>query len=415
MSAPVDCLLPNPMRLAIFTSHPIQYQAPWFRALARVPGLELKVFFSYIPDATRQGVGFGKAFEWDVPLLEGYSWAVFSEFNILLGGGKVVDGFVRGIGTALESFNPDVALVLGWHHRSLIQALVTCRLKGIPIVLRGESNNLYRRPLVKRLAHRLLFAQCAAFLAIGSANAALYASAGVAEDKIYMARYFVDNDWFARQYAKFRPDRTALRATFGIAAESTCFCFVGKLEAKKRVTDFIAAFKLAFAQDSAISALIVGSGEMEAVAKAEAHGLPIVFAGFLNQSEISKAYVCGDVLVLPSDYGETWGLVVNEAMVSGLPALVSARAGCAHDLVRDGETGFVCRFGDAEDMAAKMIRLSTSPALRRTLGEQARALVMSEFTVARAVQETLSVVSDCRSRHAHNRTADRHFRPSYGP
>ncbi len=56
------------------------------------------------------------------------------------------------------------------------------------------------------------------------------------------------------------------------------------------------------------------------------------FAGFLDQSEISKAYVAADVLVLPSDYSETWGLVVNEAMASGLPSVVSDRCGCALDL-----------------------------------------------------------------------------------
>ncbi len=403
----------TPVRLAIFTSHPIQYQAPWFRALARIPGLELKVFFSYIPDATRQGVGFGKAFECDVPLLEGYTWDVFAKLELPSGSAKLLNGAIQGIGSALDSFKPDVALILGWHHPSLVQSLLMCRLKDIPIVLRGESNNLRRRPVFARLAHRLLFAQCKAFLAIGAANAALYASAGVAQDKIFMARYFVDNDFFSRQYSKFRPDRSKLRAGFGISQDSTCFCFVGKLEPKKRVTDFVAAFRSAFEKDPTISALIVGAGETGEKAKAEARGLPIAFAGFLNQSEISKAYACADVLVLPSDYGETWGLVVNEAMVSGLPAVVSERVGCAHDLARDEETGFVCRFGDIEDIAAKMVLLSTQPALRCALGDRARSLVMSEFSVTRAIEETLAVVRACKVQHEKGRTAGGGFRPFY--
>jgi len=57
------------------------------------------------------------------------------------------------------------------------------------------------------------------------------------------------------------------------------------------------------------------------------------FTGFLNQTEISKAYIAADCLVLPSDYRETWGLVVNEAMASGLPCVVSDNCGCAEDLV----------------------------------------------------------------------------------
>jgi len=59
---------------------------------------------------------------------------------------------------------------------------------------------------------------------------------------------------------------------------------------------------------------------------------PASFAGFLNQTEISQAYVAADCLVLPSDFGETWGLVVNEALASGLPCIVSEACGCADDL-----------------------------------------------------------------------------------
>jgi glycosyltransferase involved in cell wall biosynthesis len=57
------------------------------------------------------------------------------------------------------------------------------------------------------------------------------------------------------------------------------------------------------------------------------------FVGFLNQSEISQAYVAADCLVLPSDASETWGLVVNEAMASGLPCIVSNACGCLEDLI----------------------------------------------------------------------------------
>jgi glycosyltransferase involved in cell wall biosynthesis len=80
------------------------------------------------------------------------------------------------------------------------------------------------------------------------------------------------------------------------------------------------------------------------------------FAGFLNQTEISKAYVAADVLVLPSDYSETWGLVVNEAMASGLPCIISDRCGCAPDLGGvNGNMTYAC--GDVEGLARKIISL----------------------------------------------------------
>ncbi len=92
----------------------------------------------------------------------------------------------------------------------------------------------------------------------------------------------------------------------------------------------------------------------EATALATESGLPVSFAGFLNQTEITQAYAAGDCLVLPSDYGETWGLVVNEAMVCGLPAIVSDRVGCGPDLVEPGVTGAVFPFGDIPALAKQL-------------------------------------------------------------
>ena len=81
------------------------------------------------------------------------------------------------------------------------------------------------------------------------------------------------------------------------------------------------------------------------------HTLPVSFAGFLNQGEIPAAYAACDALVLPSDYGETWGLVVNEAMACGVPAVVSDAVGCGPDLVEEGQTGMIFPLGDIPALA----------------------------------------------------------------
>ncbi len=123
-----------------------------------------------------------------------------------------------------------------------------------------------------------------------------------------------------------------------------------------------------------------------------AHSLPVTFAGFLNQTEVAKAYAAADCLVLPSDYGETWGLVVNEAMVCGLPAIVSDRVGCGPDLVSDGVTGMVFPFGDIEALAQCLVRMATDPALRAAMGARARERV-ADYSVERAVAGTLAALA----------------------
>ena len=89
--------------------------------------------------------------------------------------------------------------------------------------------------------------------------------------------------------------------------------------------------------------------------------------GFLNQQQIGRAYAVADAVVLPSDGRETWGLVVNEGMACGVPAIASADVGCAPDLVLNGETGFTYPCGDVEGLADRMARMARDVELRNTM------------------------------------------------
>ena len=377
-------------QLVIFTTHPIQYQVPWFRALAHVPGIDLDVIFSYIPAAEAQGVGFGTAFSWDIPLFEGYRHRVLKASHLPASVPRFAKQWARGIGAALDQIKPDAALVLGWQEISLLQAVLACRRRGIPIILRGESNAKRQRPAHVQAVHRAYFKLFDAFLAIGKSNADLYSLAGVPPERIFTAGYFVDNERFLSAAEGMRADRAALRRKWSISDAGICLAFVGKLEPKKQVTQFLAALAHARDRGAPVEGLIVGSGEQLAEAKSyvASHALPVTFAGFLNQSEIVTAYVAADALVLPSDYGETWGLVVNEAMATGLPAIVSDRIGSAGDLVVDGATGLVVPFADTPALAAAMMSLSQDSALRKRMGASAQARVLAEYSISQAVART---------------------------
>jgi glycosyltransferase involved in cell wall biosynthesis len=117
------------------------------------------------------------------------------------------------------------------------------------------------------------------------------------------------------------------------------------------------------------------------------------WAGFLNQHDIGRAYAAADCLVLPSQ-SESWGLVVNEAMATGLPAVVSDATGCAPDLITPGETGETYPCGDVDRLAAALDRVrarggrtTMAPACRRRIAEYSyatasRGLVAASQAVA---------------------------------
>lgn len=381
------------VRLGIVATHPIQYQVPWFQALAARPELELKVYFGMLPDSRQQGIGFGVPFQWDIPMREGYVSEVLGNRRRDPRLGTFFGSIARGIRDALRRDRREAMLLTGWNAFPLLQALGACISMGIPRIVRGESNALRARPAWVRRAHRLLLARYDAFLAIGKANRAFYLGNGVPESRVFMAPYFVDNARFAAAATAQAPQRAALRASWGIADRAACFLFAGKLEPKKRILDLIAAVGRARLQAQHAHLLVAGAGDLmgEAQALAAREGIAASFAGFLNQTELPAAYAAADCLVLPSDFGETWGLVVNEAMACGLPAVVSDRVGCGADLVEDGVTGRVFPFGDVDALAGVVRSLAQSPARLAEMGRRARAHVAG-YSVEAAVQGTLDAV-----------------------
>jgi glycosyltransferase involved in cell wall biosynthesis len=261
------------------------------------------------------------------------------------------------------------------------------------VIVRGDSNDMKPRPLWVRWCHRALLAQFDAFMAVGLANRAFYLRNGVREASIFSAPHFVDNARFRAQCEAERLRRAELRAGWSVPEDAVCFSFIGKIESKKNLPGLIAAMARAAAQGSRVHLLVVGSGEQLPRSRDVATRLqaPVTFAGFLNQTQLGAAYAVTDCLVLPSDYGETWGLVVNEAMACGIPALVSDRVGCGPDLVEEGRTGGRFAFGDVAAMAVAIRSLASQPGRLREMGARAIDRIAG-YSVERAVQGTLEAV-----------------------
>jgi glycosyltransferase involved in cell wall biosynthesis len=162
--------------------------------------------------------------------------------------------------------------------------------------------------------------------------------------------------------------------------------FSGKFIPKKRPMDFVRAIEKAVRRNPSIQGLMVGDGPLRASCEnlVRERGAPIRFTGFLNQSQITKAYVASDALVLPSDGGETWGLVVNEAMACARTCIVSDRVGCGPDLVIPQETGSIFPLGDVEALANSMLELAGNPDHMISMGIDARSRLIN-YSVKTAV------------------------------
>lgn len=377
-------------RLVAIANHPIQYQAPLFRRLTECGDLEFAVAFAELPDAARQGHGFGVAFKWDVPLLDGYRWTVLPTRPVTGASGRrrVLNPRIQ-----VRELAADVMLLTGWQTIPLVQMLLAAGRERVPVLMRGESSAMKRRNPMVRSFHRALLRRVDGLLVIGTANRAFYDSYGVPRSRMFDAPYFVDNERFGSDADALRGRRSELRAQYAVPEHAACFLFAGKFEQKKHPEHLLKALAglRGRSPDLPVHGLLVGAGALDRQLQelARMHHLPVTFAGFLNQTEITKAYVASDALVLPSDYGETWGLVVNEAMACGLPALVSDRVGCGPDLVLPGVTGERYPFGDTRAMSAVVEHWTRDRDLLSRLGRAAKEHLLSRFDVSRSVAATV--------------------------
>lgn len=381
--------------VAVVATHPIQYHVPWFRALAHRPEVALEVWYLGLPNAVQQGTGFGVAFSWDIPMLDGYRWRYLKgdlpRQDLRRG---FSDTSLEDLTRLLDDERPEVLLLTGWQSWPLIQFARAARRLRIPCLVRGDSNAMKPRPLAVRLWHRWLLSNYDAFLYVGKANRDFYLRYGVPKERLFEVPHFVDNMRFEAAAKLLAPKREELRRRFCVPADAVCFLYAGKLAPKKHLMDMLEA--LALTRDAPggkqMHVLVVGSGELmqKAQAFAATNRLPVSFAGFLNQSEMPCAYTAADCLVLPSDYGETWGLVVNEAMACGLPVIVSDRVGCGPDLVEPDVTGNIFPFGKVDALAALLARMAMHREDLQHMGKRAQVQVLGKYSVDRAVAGTLA-------------------------
>jgi glycosyltransferase involved in cell wall biosynthesis len=391
----------SPIRLTAVLTHPIQYYAPWFRHIeTHAPEIALTVVHATQPTPDQQGVGFDRAFEWDVPLTDGYRAITVraAQPTDRVDSSHFTGLDVPEIGRAIEDTHPDVVMIAGWYSVTLIRAMLACRRLGVPTLNRGDSHLLSGPVNWKRvlwvLKTRLLLRQFDGFLCPGRRVREYLRWYGVPDHRIFHVPHAVDNEMFAATALPFQqPDaRAAARRRLGVAADAFVPLFVGKLVSSKRPTNIVRA---AARLGGGVSVVFVGSGALDAELRTVAAelGVDLRLVGFMNQTELGEAYALADCLVLPSDYSETWGLVVNEALATGLPCVVSHAVGCAPDMIREGESGYIYPLGNVAELAAALEKVRQRKAdgydWRRGCRE-----VVAEFSYG---MMTAGLVRACRS------------------
>lgn len=368
-------------RLLVLTSHAIQYQAPLFRAMAKDERFDTHVALCSDQGATSyRDAGFGADVKWDVPLLQGYDLEVMGNVSPRPDPSHIFGLINPGIVRKIWSGQFDALMLQSWSNATTWLALLAAWVKGLPIILKPEANIYSHKRGWKRVLKRFLlinlFRKMAMVLAPGRYGVDFFQHYRVPDERIKVAPYAVDNDFFAGKAKELRPQRDRLRLALAVSGGTPLIIFVGKIYPGKRPADLLQAF--AKVRQKASAALIfVGDGESRASLEqvvASEHIPDVHFMGFRNQSELPEFLTAADIFVLPSAL-ETWGLVVNEAMCFSLPVICTDRVGAGGDLVHHGENGFVYPVGDVEKLAEHLLTLVQDAPLRRRMGDLSQQMI----------------------------------------
>jgi glycosyltransferase involved in cell wall biosynthesis len=386
-------------RLAIVSSHPIQYNAPVFRALAARGDLDVHVFFSWQGTQLQPDVDFGHVITWDIPLTEGYGHSFVKNVARRPGTQHFMGLHNPGMCRAIAEFRPDAVLVYGWSswtHLSVLRHFHT----RVPVFFRGDSTLLssdrWWKARFRKHVLAWVYRHIDRALYVGRRNREYFLAHGVPETKLSWAPHSVDNDRFSGEDAALQAEAEDMRAALGIPQPSLAFLFAGKLVPRKQPGLLISSFRSLLEKRADIlpQLLLVGTGPLETELRAQSEGLNNVhFLGFKNQSKMPATYRMGDVFVLPSSR-ETWGLAVNEAMACGRPVIVSHRVGCAPDLAGDVRWSTTFQSTDGASLNDALEQWCQNRGRARAAGVLARQAIARWSTLDAAARIAEAVVAE---------------------
>jgi glycosyltransferase involved in cell wall biosynthesis len=388
------------VRLAILVSHPIQHFAPWHREIAKLPGVDLKVFF-YCDWGleTYKDADFGREIRWDIPLIEGYAhqFLAMPRRPARLSFSEVDN---PNVGEELDRFKPDVVKVFGYAYRSNWRAARWSRRNNKPLLLYSDSNakaaTSWWKRLPKEIIVRKFYSYVDGALFVGDNNRCYHEKFGIPAHRLFPGVLPIDGKLLVNSIHDRAEARRLVRERHQIPQDAFVVMFSGKFIDRKRPLDLVMAACEAHQRGIPVFALMVGDGPDRATIeeyclKHEAQN--VVITGFVNQSTIGEYYAASDAIAVTSSF-DPHPLVVTEGAAFGIPAIASDAIGCIgpNDTARDGVNALVYPCGDRAALLNAIHKLYSDEAMRRRMSVSATEIATKQdvMVAAQALVESVT-------------------------
>jgi glycosyltransferase involved in cell wall biosynthesis len=379
------------MRVAVITTFPAPYRIPLLNRLNTLAGIALTVLVVW----SRHPTPDSALAELHVP------YQSFSAHTMYLRdrhGDRVGLMTSPGLWGHLNRVKYDAIVALGWTMPNTLLARLNGALRHTPTILWDESiphpPGKIKKTLLPLL--RRYFGSFDGYLAASSWCREYMIAMGAAPERVVVFPQVADNYFFQQQAERWRACREEIKQSMGIRTRCVIL-FVGQLIPRKGVRTLLDAFHQVARQDENVSLVLVGAGVLRAELEARRAASPfaerIFIQPFAAQTELPKYYASADIFVLPSFY-DTFGVVVNEAMASGLPVVTTQNVGAVANLVQDGVNGRVVAAGDVAQLAQTLTQLLEDEALRQKMGTNALARI-EQWTIEDAARAFMECLTRC--------------------
>lgn len=330
------------------------------------------------------------------------------KFKTVLLNGPVVnhkEGFFAAqpeLFKVLDNIDPDVVINSSFSPNSLFGSRYAKKHNKKAILWSEATTHSERnRSLARKLYRKMLIRQNHGFIASGIESKKYLMSLGANPEKCFTAVDAIENFRTEQQYSDILIKSMSLRSKF----KGTVLLFSGQLIKRKGIDLLFNAYEK-IPDKLETTLLIMGNGPLENELKklAKNKGLKNVkFVGFKDEYEKWIYYLASDIYVMPTRE-DVWGLVVNEALLAGLPVICSKYAGAATDLVADGRSGFIIDPFDTNQFTNRLTRTIENKDMLSSMQHKSYEII-SDYSIENSAQGFIDAIEAGLGQNIHDKIA----------
>jgi glycosyltransferase involved in cell wall biosynthesis len=378
--------MPENLKIKVVLIHNIvsPYRIPVFEGLSKHPLIDLTVFYCAKTHKIRQ---------WEVSDSDKYRYRFLSGLTIEFR--EIIYHINFEIIPILLKKEFDIIIIGGCSDFTTQAAFILSKAVNKPVVLWSEGIDKPQGRLGRIMSPVINYfiKHSDAIIVPGTRSENYHITAGAAKNKIFIAPNIVDNEFFITHSARFRQDREHIKKEMNIPGKKIII-YMGRLTKKKGVDHLIHAFHAISSRIPEVFLIIVGDGplctELQDMCK-DLHLYHVLFTGWIDGIEKVKYYSIADVFTLPT-LSDLCPLVINEAMCCRLPVVTTTAAGCAVNMVFDGENGFIVKPEESKGLGEAIIKIIQDPKLCDGMGERSLTIIREKFNQETCVEGFVSAI-----------------------